>query len=46
MSREESLKEVPSDDVGKIVQSFIDSGAKYVCATKNGSKTWDVTARF
>ena len=37
---------VKKNDVGKVVQSYIDDGAKKVFAEKNSDGSWNVTAEF
>jgi hypothetical protein len=45
--REETLKDVPSDRVGEVVQSYItNDGAKEVRADKNAAEKFDVKARI
>lgn len=46
MARQETLRNVPKDQVKRVVQSFRDEGATQVDPTDNGDGTYDVTATF
>ncbi|MHC4243144.1 MAG: hypothetical protein ACYSU4_12125 [Planctomycetota bacterium] len=46
MSREETLKDVPGDRVGVVVQGYVDDGAHEIHVVKNPAGNWDVTAHF
>lgn len=46
MAKEETLRNVPSDQVGAVVQRFANDGAREIRAIKNTAGSWDVTARF
>ena len=40
------INDVKKNDVSKVVQSYIEDGAKKVKALKNSDGTWDVIAVF
>jgi hypothetical protein len=46
MAREETLRNVPSERVGAVVQGFTSDGAREIRAARNAVGTWDITARF
>lgn len=41
---ESTIKDVPGDQVGTVVQSFVNNGKRDITCTKNASGTWTVTA--
>lgn len=46
MSRQEVLKNIPADQLDRVVQNFRDDGATEVDSDDNGDGTFDVTATF
>ncbi len=43
---EQTLRNVPADHVGQVVQDFVDSNAHEITATRNANGTWDITAQI
>lgn len=46
MPRQEVIRNVPRDQVDRVVQNFRDDGATQVDKKDNGDGTYDVTATF
>ena len=46
MARKETLKDVPGERVGTVVQQFANDGAREIQVVRNATGRWDITACF